>query len=185
MPVEQYRSAYPPLRGQEDEPTFVASPAAWSVAVDEWPVLGLSPAGEETAVAHPGEPRPEFPPAIAGPPVVPAPVWGPEVDDEVEEEIEEEPVAVGLPVAAAAAGAAAEPVVVEPHLPEPPLELPDVPAAVGVARHRIDPLDAAGRRRFWRRSAAELTAAIEVPARPPADRALPHSSRGQSRPAGR
>ena len=63
-PVEQPRSSYPVGLGRDDTPTWVVSADEWATALDSWPVLPASPAGEETQIAIADDPPPEFAPEI-------------------------------------------------------------------------------------------------------------------------
>jgi hypothetical protein len=46
---------YPVILAPDDEPTFVTAVTEWATALEEWPVLVISPADEETQIAIPGK----------------------------------------------------------------------------------------------------------------------------------
>ncbi len=182
-PVEQPRSSYPMPSRREDEPTVVASPGDWRSAPDGWPLLDSSSVGEETEIALPDGPPPEFPPAITHPALA-----RPETLEEEEEEVvaaeappELEPAPVAEPPEPAAGREARRRVVERPAAEVEALssfELPEV-AAVGVARHHVDPLAQVRRRGLRRRPPRESGEIVEVPDRPPAERALPSTAPGE------
>lgn len=187
-PVEQH--PYPGHHRVEDEQTWIVSPEDWAAALDEWPVLDSSPAGEDTEIAVAGvetEPEPEYPPEIqhtaarSDTPLVDdgAPVddGGPVDDTSVVEAVSD---ATSVSIPAHEAEAASQP---PPDRSAPLVELPHVVAA-GVARHHVDPLEPARRDRLrWARARADGGGVIELPDRPPADRALPGVAERPDRPA--
>lgn len=146
QPLEQVPVGYP--EAQRDEaPTWIASAALRAELLGEWPVASQSV-----------EPIPSFEPAPPAEELEPA-------------------LAVALPPVSALEDTqpAPEPVVAPP---EPAPLLPD--ALVGsvrrVARHHLDPLADAPARRRLRRTQAEDSPAVEVPARPEGLRPLPPSA---------
>ena len=86
-PVEQPRSSYPAAPARDDTPTWVVSADEWATALDSWPVLPASPAGEETQIAVVDDPLPEFPPEIK--PLARTPLTLPPVDEDLVEDIED------------------------------------------------------------------------------------------------
>jgi hypothetical protein len=172
-PVPQPGEGYPLPREHDDAPTFVAPAAEWGAALEAWPVLDSSAIGEETEIAIHDEPLPEFPPEIEEPPAA-VEAAAVEIGIGTPPEAGPEPVAADEPEPALVP----EPDVVEPSMPRPSVDLPDVAAAGVLVRHRIDPLGPMRRRRLRWRAPRELAGTVEVPDRPPADRPLPSSAPG-------
>jgi hypothetical protein len=171
--VEQL-GRYPVILEPDDDTTFETAVTEWAAGLDEWPVLDLSPADEETQIAIPDEgfdERIEFDRVLDPGPGL-EPEWEPPVED-----------------AAAGEPAAAEPALIDEVLafaePEPLADRPErdrepeparqrlapVERVAATAVHHIDPLTPSVRRRLFRR--ALDAAVVEVPDGPPPDRRLP------------
>lgn len=150
QPLEQVSTGYPDAH-RDEAPTWIASPALRAEVLGEWPLVVPVTDGAEPA---------DDPWNVTELPAAPLGELDPQ--DEVIEEIEE----------------VEELEEAEPE-PAPSLDVELARSAQGVARYSLDPLaDPPPKRRFGRGS-AEASPAVEVPARPHGNRALPGRANSQ------
>jgi hypothetical protein len=202
--IEQEADGYPAEidAGEEADLTWIVPPSAWGEVLEDWPVLDSSSVSEETQIALPepiGDdpfldavvevPQPELTSELdltgLAEPEAPVEEALPGDELEVAAEGEEEPVepepadetVVEEPVAAGPVAPLDEAVAAPEPAPEVAVMLPDIPAVRLTATHRIDPLALPQGGRFRRRHGHDDRAEVEVPAQPPAVRALPGRAR--------
>jgi hypothetical protein len=191
LPIDQARSSYAVAAPPEDAPTWIASPADWGGAFDEWPVLDSTSIGEETEIVVVDAPADEAPFVADAPEQAAHPAAeldrALDVEDEteapsIEDSVVQLPPVLDFleePILPEEAPSQAEEQPLEEERAAEPFQ-PDehrAPIVAAVARHRVDPLSTELRGRFFRRRAHDEVITVEVPDGPPTERVLPGRAR--------